>query len=124
VPITIAQFARSLRFLQEGFLDCAFDHPASNAQFIKQVSARLQSFLRSPNEVMKGLSVPEDRPEVTLQILIGAKKLAAELSTVSPTTAQDFVRKAVRRVVVQADKLDLEVSRSKLRARIAVNKSD
>ncbi len=31
----------------------------------RQVSAKLQSFLRSPKEVMEGLALPEDHPEIT-----------------------------------------------------------
>lgn|SRR3954447_6023681 len=89
----------------------------------RQISAKLQSFLRSPNELMETLSLREDHPEVTQQLLIGARKLPAELSMASPTTMQDFVRKVVRRIVVQADKLDLETSRNELRACIAVHQS-
>jgi DNA invertase Pin-like site-specific DNA recombinase len=89
----------------------------------RQVSAKLQSFLRSPKEVMESLALPEDKPEIAQLLIAGSKKLAGELSTASPTTMQDFVRKVVRRVVVQADTLDVGTSRSELRASITESQS-
>jgi DNA invertase Pin-like site-specific DNA recombinase len=82
----------------------------------RQVSLRLQSFLQSPNEVMKGLALPGDGPELTHQLILAAKKQAEEWSMVSPAVVRDFVKRVVRRVVVGPDKIDLETSRSELRA--------
>jgi DNA invertase Pin-like site-specific DNA recombinase len=36
----------------------------------KQVSLRVQSFLRSPNDVMKSLALPEDHPETTQRLIV------------------------------------------------------
>jgi site-specific DNA recombinase len=80
---------------------------------------RLQSFLQSTNELMRGLTLPEDNPGITQQLITGAKKLAKELSTAAPAKVRDFVRKVVRRVVVQADNMEMQTSRSELRASIA-----
>jgi site-specific DNA recombinase len=82
----------------------------------KQVSLRLQSFLRSPNEVIKSLVLPEDPPETTRKLLTGAERWAAEWPTVSPAALRELVRKVVWRVVVHSDTIDLETSRSALRA--------
>jgi site-specific DNA recombinase len=82
----------------------------------RQVSLRLQSFLQSPNEVMKGLALPGDGPELTHQLILAAKKRAEEWSMVSPAVVRDFVKRVVRRVVVGPDKIDLETRRSELRA--------
>jgi translation elongation factor EF-Tu-like GTPase len=38
----------------------------------KQVSLRLQSFLRSPNAVIKSLTLPEDHPEITQKLIAPA----------------------------------------------------
>jgi site-specific DNA recombinase len=89
----------------------------------RQVSEKLQSFLRSPKEVMEGLALPEDTPEITQLLIESSRNRAAELSMASPTAMQDFVRKVVRRVVVQADKLEVGMSRSELRDSITANQS-
>jgi len=82
----------------------------------KQVSLRLQSFLRSPNEVMKSLTLPEDHPETSQKLIAAAQTHAEGWSTVSPAALRDFVRKVVRRVIIQTEKMDVEASRSELRA--------
>lgn len=82
----------------------------------KQVSLRLQSFLRSPNEVIKSLALPEDDPETTQRLIRAARRKAEEWSTASPATLRDFVRKVVRRVLVHPNTIDLETSKSELRA--------
>jgi site-specific DNA recombinase len=88
----------------------------------RQVSLRLQSFLQSPNDVMKGLALPGDRPELTHHLILAARKQAAEWSTAPPTAVRDFVRRVVRRVVVDGDKIDVETSRSELRASFTDNR--
>jgi site-specific DNA recombinase len=82
----------------------------------RQVALRLQSFLQSTNEVMKGLTLPGDHPELTQGLVMAAKKQAEEWSTVSPAYVRDFVRKVVRRIVVGADRIEVETSRSAFRA--------
>jgi site-specific DNA recombinase len=89
----------------------------------RQVAAKLQSFLQSTNDVLKNLSASEDDPETTQQLIACAKKLGEELSAASPAGVRDFVRKIVRRVVVQADNMDVEMSRSELRASVTRNPS-
>lgn len=81
-----------------------------------QVSARLQSFLQSTSEVMMGLSVPQEPPEATRCLLAAASTQAKEFSMSTPATAQEFLRKIVRRVIVGSDKIEVEVSRTELRA--------
>jgi site-specific DNA recombinase len=65
---------------------------------------------------MKGLALPGDSPELTHQLILAAKKQAEEWSMVSPAVVRDFVKRVVRRVVVGPQKIDLETSRSELRA--------
>ena len=81
----------------------------------KQVSLRLQSFLGSPNEVMQSLTLPEDHPETIQKLMRAAKNQAEEWALASPAALGDFVRKVVYRVVVHAERMDLEISRSELR---------
>jgi site-specific DNA recombinase len=81
----------------------------------KHVSLRLQSFLGSPNDVMKSLTLPEDHPETIQKLMRAAKNQAEEWALASPAALGDFVRKVVWRVVVHPEKMDLEISRSELR---------
>jgi site-specific DNA recombinase len=90
----------------------------------RQVSAKLQSFLQSTNEVMKFLCLPEDDPETTRQLLSGARKLAGELSQASLSTLRALVKKIVRRVVVQAETLEVQASRNEFRASFIESRSD
>jgi hypothetical protein len=85
----------------------------------RQVSLRLQSFLRATNEVMKGLTLPGDPPEITQQLITGAKKQAEDLSKASLVTTRDFIRKVVRRVVVHPAKVNVETSKNELRGLFA-----
>jgi site-specific DNA recombinase len=82
----------------------------------KQVSVRLQSFLRSSNEVMRSLALPGDHPGTAQKLLAAAQVQAREWSTVSPAVLRDFIKKVVRRVIVHDEKIDLETSRTDLRA--------
>ncbi|MGD0567026.1 MAG: hypothetical protein ABSA78_01365 [Candidatus Sulfotelmatobacter sp.] len=54
---------------------------------------------------------------------MAAKKRAEEWSTASPTVVRDFIRKVVRRVVVYPEKMDLNASRSELRAALMNDQS-
>jgi site-specific DNA recombinase len=87
----------------------------------RQVSLRLRSFLQSANEVMKGLTILGDHPEFAQRLVTAAKKQGEEWPAASPSAVRDFVRKVVRRVVVEEDKIDLEVSRGELRGSITNN---
>jgi hypothetical protein len=87
----------------------------------RQVSLRLQSFLQLPNEVMKALTLPGDHPELTHQFILAARKQAEEWSTAPLAAVQDFVRRVVRRVVVDVDKIDVGTSRSELRVSFTDN---
>jgi site-specific DNA recombinase len=85
----------------------------------KQVSLRLQAFLQSPNEVMDGLTQPEDPAANTQQIIDAARKQSEKLRSDSPSSAQEFVRRVVERIMVHPDGIEVEVSKSELRATLA-----
>jgi site-specific DNA recombinase len=90
----------------------------------RQVYSRLCSFLQSPDEVLKDLISPDDDARTTQWLITAAKKKAEDLSSASPDVVRDFVRKVVCRIIVRADKMDVETSRSELRASFADNKSE
>jgi site-specific DNA recombinase len=81
----------------------------------RQVSLSLRSFLQSTNEVMKSLTVLEDHPELTQRLITAARKQADEWPRASPSAVRDLVRRVVRRVVIEEDRIALEMSRSELR---------
>jgi site-specific DNA recombinase len=64
---------------------------------------------------MNGLTVHGDHPALTQPLITAAKKKAEEWPTASPSAVCDFVRKVVRRVVVDTDKIEMETSRSEFR---------
>jgi site-specific DNA recombinase len=82
----------------------------------RQIVLRLQTFLQAANDVMTELTVPGDHPDLTQHLVTGARKQADELTAASPLSIRDFVRKVVCRVVVFSDRMDLEMSKKKLRA--------
>ena len=81
----------------------------------RQVVLRLQSFLQSGREVMDELCLPEDPAARTQQILVGAAKQFDQLSSGASAVVKDFVRRVVQRVVVHADRIEVEVGKQKLR---------
>jgi site-specific DNA recombinase len=81
----------------------------------RQVVLRLQSFLQSGREVMDELCLPEDPAARTQQILAGATKQFDQLSSGAPAVIKDFARRVVQRVVVHADRIEVEVGKQKLR---------
>jgi site-specific DNA recombinase len=85
----------------------------------RQVSVRVLTFLRSTSELMKCLGVPGDHPNLVQQLLKGAKQQAHEWGT--PAIEREFLRKTIHRVLVYADRLSIEMSRSKLRASLTAN---
>jgi hypothetical protein len=87
--------------------------PAHDVEW--RVALRLQSFLQSGREVMDELSLPEDPAARTQQIMAGAAKQFDQLRSGAPAVVKDFVRKVVQRVVVHADRIEVEVDKQKLR---------
>jgi len=77
---------------------------------------KLQSFLQSGRAVMDELTLTEDAPARTQQIMAGAAKQFDQLSSGAPAVVKDLVRKVVQRVVVHADRIEVEVGKQKLRA--------
>lgn len=90
--------------------------PANDVE--KQVSLRLQSFLHSAKEVMDELSLPGDLPARTQQLIASAMKQSEQLRSASPAAVQEFVRKVVRRILVQPNGIEVEVSKKELRAEL------
>jgi len=64
---------------------------------------------------MDELSLPEEPAARTQQIMAGAAKQFDQLSSGAPVVVRDFVRKVVKRVVVHADRIEVEVGKQKLR---------
>jgi site-specific DNA recombinase len=83
-----------------------------------QVCLRLQTFLQSANELMDGLTQPDDPPARTQQIIAAARNQFDQLSSGSPSFIQNFVRGVVKRVVVGSDKIEVEVNKCQLLAAI------
>jgi site-specific DNA recombinase len=82
----------------------------------RQVALRLQSFLRSARDMMDELCLPEDPPAGTQELMAAAAKQANQLNSTMSAAMHDFVRGAVRRVVVHPDRIEVEVGRQQLRA--------
>jgi site-specific DNA recombinase len=89
----------------------------------RQVALRLQSFLQSRHEVMKGLILLGDQPELAQQLLTAAKQRAEGWGTASPAAERDFLRKVIRRVLVYGDGMCVEVSRGELRDSFTANRA-
>jgi len=87
----------------------------------RQVFLRLQSFLQSGREVMDELSLPEDPAARTQQILAGAAKQFDQLSSGAPAVVKGFVRRVVQRVVVDRDRIEVEVGKQELRATLTAD---
>jgi site-specific DNA recombinase len=85
----------------------------------RQVTMRLQSFLRSGRDVMDELCLAEDPPADTQQIMEAAARQFKQLSKGSSTGRDAFMRKVVRRVVVHPDRMEIEVDRQILRSALA-----
>ena len=85
----------------------------------QQVSLRLQAFLQSANEVIDGLTQPEDPPARTQKIIAAARKQFEQLRLDAPSSVQNFLRRVVQCVVVHPDRIEVEVNKGELRAAIA-----
>jgi site-specific DNA recombinase len=81
----------------------------------RQVVVRLQSFLRAANDVIAELTAPGDPAESTRLIVIAAKKQADAFSEASSLVTREFIRRVIRRVVVSADRMSVEIRKRKLR---------
>lgn len=68
---------------------------------------------------MDELSLPEDPPARTQQIMAAAAKQFDQLSSGAPSVIQDFMRKVVQLVVVHSDRIEVEVSKQKLRTALS-----
>jgi DNA invertase Pin-like site-specific DNA recombinase len=82
----------------------------------RQIVLRLQSFLESGTDLMDELSLPDDHPTRTQQLVAAAAKQFDRLSSGEAAVVQGFVRKVVRRVVVQSDRIEIEAGTQQLRA--------
>ena len=65
---------------------------------------------------MDGFTQSEDPPASTQQIIAAARKQSDQLRSDSPAAVHNFVRRVVHRVVMHPDKIEVEVSKSELRA--------
>ncbi len=79
------------------------------------VSGRLQSFLQSNQQVMDELGHTEDSAALTQRLIAAASKRSVELFSNSSAARNAFVKKVVRRVVIYADRLEVEVGKRELR---------
>jgi len=82
----------------------------------RQVVLRLRSFLQSTREVMDELSLPEDLPAQTQELMAAASKQSDDWLSTSHAALRAFVRKVVHRVVVHPDRIEVEASKKELRA--------
>jgi site-specific DNA recombinase len=81
----------------------------------RQVFHRLKTLLQSPQDIMDVLNRAEDDPAVTQGFILAAPKQANNLSSNLATAAEDFIRKVVRRVVVHADRIEIQICKDQLR---------
>jgi hypothetical protein len=113
-------------FLQKPSLDSdrqskAMRLPAYDVE--RQVSAKLESFLRSKDQVLAELAIAQDHPDTARDLLTAATKQAEKLSEGPLDEARDFLRTVVCRVIVRPDKIDMELGRRELRASLTENQS-
>ena len=84
----------------------------------RRVALRLQSFLQCGKDVMDELSLPEDLPARTQQLMAASAKQSDKLSSGESAVIQNFVRRVVRRVVVHSDRIEVEIGKQQLRAEL------
>jgi site-specific DNA recombinase len=80
------------------------------------VSARVRSFLQTERDVMDHLSLEGDTPAVTRQILLAAQNSAQWWNTASTSDKTKMIRSVVKLVLIQADRVELRISKKELRA--------
>jgi hypothetical protein len=82
----------------------------------KLVCQRVWSFLQSSKDVMDELGVPGEPSDKARQMITEAKKLALRIRSTSSLIVHEVLRKVLRRIVVDADTIEIEASASGLRA--------
>ncbi len=87
------------------------------------VLAKLRSLLQSDPEVMDQLGLPTDPPELTRQLVVAARNASVERLSSAAEKVCDVVGRAIRRVVVHSERIELYISRSALRHILVKNGS-
>jgi site-specific DNA recombinase len=80
-----------------------------------RVTERLQAFLRSDAQVFDELSATAETPAVLHQLVAGAKKLAARLSSLPADDLRDLLTCILQRVIVQESNIQVMIRKSDLR---------
>jgi site-specific DNA recombinase len=80
-----------------------------------RVRERLQAFLRSDAQVFDELSAIAESPAVLHQLVAGAKKLAARLSSLPADDLRDLLACILQRVIVQENNIQVMIRKSELR---------
>jgi len=80
-----------------------------------RVTERLQAFLRSDAQVFDELSATAESPAVLHQLVAGAKKLAARLSSLPADDFRDLLTCILQRVIIQENNIQVMIRKSDLR---------
>jgi DNA invertase Pin-like site-specific DNA recombinase len=80
-----------------------------------RVTERLQTFLKSEAHVFDELSATAEGPAVLHQLVAGAKKLAAGLSSLPADDLRDLLACILHRVIVQENNIQVMIRKSDLR---------
>jgi DNA invertase Pin-like site-specific DNA recombinase len=80
-----------------------------------RVTERLQAFLRSDAQVFDELSATAESPAVLHQLVAGAKKLAAKLSSLPADDLRDLLACILQRVIIEESNIQVMVRKSDLR---------
>jgi hypothetical protein len=80
-----------------------------------RVTERLQAFLRSDAQAFDELSATAESPAVLHQLVAGAKKLAARLSSLPANDLRDLRACILQRVIVQENDIQVMIRKSDLR---------
>lgn len=80
-----------------------------------RVTERLQAFLRSDAQVCDELGVTAEGPAILHQIVAGAKKLAARLSSLPADDLRDLLGCILQRVIVHERSIQVMIRKSNLR---------
>jgi site-specific DNA recombinase len=85
----------------------------------QQVSLRVRSFLESPQDVMDGLMVQENDPEIREKLLESAGEWGREWGTTSPLAVGEFLRAVIARVIVHPERIEVDIDRKALIAALS-----
>jgi site-specific DNA recombinase len=80
-----------------------------------RVTERLQAFLRSDAHVFDELSATAESPAVLHHLVVGAKKLAARLSSLPADDLRDLLACVLQKVIVQENDIQVMIRKSDLR---------